>query len=42
MHQNLAIILRQLWYGKISFIVLVPVMTDPAVADGTLKMGGKG
>ena len=28
MHQNLAIILRQLCYGKISFIVLVPVVED--------------
>ena len=24
MHQNLVVILRQLYYGKISFVVLVP------------------
>ena len=39
MHQNLAIILRQLCYGQISFIVLVPDVEGSPVPDVT---GGGG
>ena len=38
-HQNLAIILRQLCYGQISFIVLVPDVEGSPVPDVT---GGGG